>query len=166
MKELPLFCGRVAIVSDIDYDRCMEHRWRADVHNASGKPYVKATVGRTSIYLHRLITGCQPPYKVDHKNRDTLDNQRPNLRIATHDLNNANRCGFGLSGFKGVTASGGSWRARLRFDGVVYQLGSFARREDAARAYDAAAFERFGEFAFLNFPEEWPHYTEAAELPF
>jgi hypothetical protein len=34
---------------------------------------------------------------------------------------------------------------------------------DAARAYDAAAYQAWGEFAFLNFPDEAAFQQRAAE---
>jgi len=48
------------------------------------------------------------------------------------------------------------FRARLRFHGKRIYLGCFDVEEDAARAYDLAAVQYFGESARLNFPEEWP----------
>ena len=39
-------------------------------------------------------------------------------------------------------------------EGHPTYLGRFQNEEDAARAYDAAARDRCGEFAFLNFPSE------------
>ena len=46
------------------------------------------------------------------------------------------------------------WLALIRINGKTTYLGYFDTREDAARAYDAAAREHFGEFAWLNFPDD------------
>jgi hypothetical protein len=60
------------------------------------------------------------------------------------------------AGFKGVDRSvgGTKWRARIMREGKRLFLGNHDTPEEAARAYDAAARELFGEFARLNFPEE------------
>lgn len=173
MKELHLQCGRVALISDVDHDRCREHKWRSHVHNASGKPYVRTEIDKKTTYLHRFIVSgivfLPPTMKVDHRSTDTLDNQRPNLRVASHDQNNLNRCGFGISGYKGVSMDRRLWRARLTFEGVEHRLGHFKDKKEAARAYDAKAHELFGEFAWLNFPDDWPRPDPdilTIEIPF
>jgi hypothetical protein len=57
-----------------------------------------------------------------------------------------------LGQFKGVHLhKEGKWVAQVVGRHCRY-LGLFVREEDAARAYDAAALEIFGEFACLNFP--------------
>jgi len=67
------------------------------------------------------------------------------------------------SGFKGVNWSGERtrrWQARIMRDGKRIFLGNYDTPEEAARAYDTAARELFGEHAWLNFPDE----AEGAEL--
>jgi hypothetical protein len=175
MKFIALNHGYSTKVSDVDYDWLMTYCWRADTHTASGKPYVCTTVTledgkRTTVYMHRLITDCPMEYRVDHWDRDTLNNQRPNLRITNFDGNHANRAGWGRAGYKGVTRRGRRWRARITLSGVEKHLGYFDSAVAAALAYDEAAVERFGEFAYLNFPENYqtaiPDYDIPDDIPF
>ena len=94
--------------------------------------------------------------EVDHINRDKLDNRRSNLRLVTHTQNcvNASLRVTNTSGFKGVNFYRGKyWRAYIRVNYRHISLGFFPTAEAAARAYDEAAREHFGEFAFLNFPD-------------
>jgi hypothetical protein len=94
--------------------------------------------------------------QVDHANHDTLDNRRANLRRCSQAQNNGNlrRYRNNRSGFKGVVfrARLGSFEANIREDGRQHYLGLFPSANLAARAYDAAAIQRFGAFACLNFP--------------
>ena len=62
----------------------------------------------------------------------------------------------GSSKYKGVSWSSQyqAWRACIMLDGKTKFLGRFWEEEDAAHAYDDAAREHFGEYAFLNFPDE------------
>jgi hypothetical protein len=59
------------------------------------------------------------------------------------------------TGFFGVRhRSDGKFDARITQDGVTKHLGCYATPEEAARAYDEAARNLFGESAPLNFPEK------------
>lgn len=128
--------------------------WRA----ADG--YCYAMIDGETYALHRLIwfyvTGEFIPY-VDHKDRVRDNNRWYNLRSATKSQNSANSPGKGAkSGFKGVNyrasrASLKKYQARIRVNGKLIFLGWFATGEEAARAYDAAACEHFGAFAWTNF---------------
>ena len=116
------------------------------------------TVGRTSYvrsrggYLHRLILGAQAGELVDHRDGDGTNNHRANLRLTTRQLNAANmgpRCGRTLKGVS-LNPTTRRWRAQITVGGRARHLGYFASAEEAASAYDGAAFDAWGTHARLN----------------
>lgn len=162
MKTLPLSQGLHAIVDDEDYSRVSCYKWSAVKRKeACGTPVyiaVRTTGSRghqKSISLHRFILSAPVGYDVDHKDRTRcLDCRRSNLRLATRSQNLANarkRLG-GTSKYKGVTKkpTGKPWMSRIAKEGEQIYLGRFDTEEAAARAYNSAAVELFGEFALLN----------------
>lgn len=106
--------------------------------------------------MHRLIVDAPEGVSVDHKNGNSLDNRRSNLRIAGQS-NNMAAADFppGRSGFRGVhwNSRAGRWHAQVKVNQKKIGLGLFDDPVKAARAYDAAAIEAFGEFANPNFSE-------------
>lgn len=103
-------------------------------------------------FLHTFLTGYP---MTDHANGDGLDNQRANLRPADASLNQANRIRTnGTSGYRGVTwhKKACQWQAGVKVHGRFRYLGLFRTAEEAARAYDDAAIEAWGEYARPNFP--------------
>jgi hypothetical protein len=128
---------------------------------AGGKPgswYATASSAGMQVQIHRLLL---PGLKmIDHRNRDGLDNRRCNLRAATSAQNQANRRGWGRCGFKGTYLNRGKYVAAIAPHGRTRNLGTFGTVEEAAEAYDIAAVEDFGEFAYLNFPERRGEYLK------
>jgi len=113
------------------------------------------------MYLHRAI--MKPPKRrlVDHRNTDSLDNRRANLRLATHAQNIYNRRKTSKktwSRFIGVSFDRNSpaWVSCIDYKRKRIHLGRFDSEIDAARAHDKAARKYHKEFARLNFPEEAP----------
>lgn len=109
--------------------------------------------------MHRQVVGISPgdPRFVDHINGNTLDNRRENLRIVSALQNSWNRGKRkGKSQFKGVSPQ--RWGSEIRYGATIRAngkrvfLGWSAYEEGAARRYDEAALEYFGEYARLNFP--------------
>jgi hypothetical protein len=98
-------------------------------------------------WLH--VHGEWPPGDIDHKDTVKHHNWIDNLRPATRSQNVANtaRRRSNSSGYKGVSANGGKWMARIRKGGRLLYLGSFATREEAHAAYISRAGELFGDFA-------------------
>jgi len=153
MKEIQLTKGFVTIVDDEDYEWLNQWKWHASKRN--DKFYASRRLGKHGkfIHMHRLLLGLSEDDKTmpDHVDRDTLNNQRNNLRVATRSQNNANKKQIGKSGFMGVFPSGkNTFFARIRKDKKNIYLGNFSTKELAAVAYNIAAIIHHGEFANLN----------------
>jgi hypothetical protein len=93
---------------------------------------------------------------VDHRNTDSLDNRKANLRLATHSQNSCNSRrdkSNTYSRFRGVSFSKRKqkWFAAIRANGKKIWLGYFDDEFSAALAYDRAAREYHREFARTNF---------------
>ena len=115
--------------------------------------HVRKAGTRTTLQMHQLLL---PDPEVDHINGKGCDNRRENLRAATRSQNNANqrKNSNNTSGFKGVhwRQDRSKWRARIEVNGKHLHLGLYDAATDAARAYDQAALQHFGQFARVNFP--------------
>jgi hypothetical protein len=152
--EIPLTRGFVAIVDPEDAERVLAAgSWHV---KPNGRVmYARREVQRQPrrwVLMHTFITGWP---QTDHRDGDGLNNRRSNLRPATKAENGRNRRlhSNNTSGYRGVSRSRQRWFAQIKVDGRKVSLGMYADPVDAARAYDQAAREHFGEFARLNFPE-------------
>lgn len=171
MREIPLTQGLVAIVDDEDYEFLSQWKWYAgkerDGKYRAMRKQKEDGKWRT-IYMHRVILNAPRGVVIDHINGDSLDNRKANLRICSARQNSYNKqltpktLAFKRSLFKGVSRQNGRWRARIFVNGKQIHLGLFDTEVEAALAYDRAAREYFGEFAWLNFPQlNFPHKENA-----
>lgn len=110
---------------------------------------------------HRLawfyVTGLWPTVEIDHEDRVTDNNRFSNLREASNGQQRANSSLYknNTSGFRGVHKRENKWRATMRVGpgrGKLVSIGAFDLIEDAVRAYDAAAKERWGAFYTPQLP--------------
>lgn len=158
-REIQLTQGHVAIVDDDDYEELNKFKWQV-TRDRSGTFYARRTTSRVSgnqrtVRMSRQILGAMTGEHVDHRNHDTLDNRRANIRLCTPSQNHGNRrkrSGASSSRYKGVYwhRATEKWHARITHRGRVHSLGYHDDELDAAHAYNVAAAEHFGEFALLN----------------
>jgi hypothetical protein len=127
----------------------------------SRRTYWRLHLASRDYLAHRIAWllhyGEWPTNSIDHINGDSTDNRIANLRDCTHAQNHANRSADrgNSTGYKGVSLHAcGRYYAQLKKGGEHKLALTYATAEEAARAYDAAAREHFGEFARLNFPDE------------
>ena len=172
MKHIPLTKGQFALVDDEDFEQLNKYTWFAYKTKYGGFSAIRnartADGRKTTIKMHRQIMNAPLGMDVDHRNHTTLDNQKHNLRICTRqqNLRNSNPRKNCSSQFKGVARHKGTgkWRAYVNFDGKQCNLGLFETEAEAAEAYNRKAIEIFGDFACLNFPNEWPEEFRVREI--
>lgn len=129
------------------------------VHPETGK------ITHGTQYLHRFILDAPGDRVVDHRNHNTLDNTRANLRLATRSQNSMNtypmrQSKYGRGVWKQANPSlKNPFRASIRFHGKRIDLGGFPTAQEAAMAYDRAAIQYQGEFAILNYPNSLGYAT-------
>lgn len=167
MAEISLTRGMVALVDDEDLGWLSAFFWQAvegrnGAFYAARAVYVSRREGGPRQFSRQMqrdvlerIAGAAPAgTKADHRNGNTLDNRRRNLRWATDSISNINRGLFrsNQSGYRGVTLDKrkGLYQARLKVNGQTYLGGWHRTAEAAALAYNRLALEHHREHARLN----------------
>lgn len=166
MAELKLLRGETATVDDALLPELSKHTWRL---HSSGY-VIRSTGSRSTLHifwLHHAVSGVPRGVKVDHRDRNKLNNLKENLRAATTIQNGGNRSrnSNSKSPYKGVKFKAArkgfraGWEAWIKHAEKTKKqkyLGFFESAEEAAIAYNSAALELFGEFASLNEVSGWP----------
>ncbi len=161
-RKIPLGEGKFAIVDQADYYWLNHFHWALQRGNGSVYAFrIFNEAGKKTkiILMHRGIKKPRKGLLVDHRNTNSLDNRRENLRNATKSQNQQNRNKVKrktTSRFIGVYREKrtGHWVACIARRGKRMNLGTYGNELDAAKAFDAAAKKYRGEFAKLNFPKE------------
>ena len=176
MKLVPLSRGMFTMVDDEDYDWAIQFSWsavkgRGDSYYAHRQIRMPLADGRFRVTSRQMQRDLLDPemklprsVKADHRNGDTLDNRRQNLRLSTESGSNANRSGWTAAshGFKGVyyvqrsgldgSRGGGKtpYVVKIKLHGRQVYGASQPDPVSAAREYNRLALQHFGEFARLN----------------
>ena len=156
MKQIQLTRGKFALVDDEDYDSLISMgKW---TYQRCGYAVKFKNLGKFNgkqknkmISMHRVINRTPEGIGTDHIDGNKLNNQRFNLRTATSSQNNANKpVKKHTSIYKGVHWFRKAWKATIRTKSGRVHLGYFKNEHEAAIAYNNAAIEHHGAFAWIN----------------
>ncbi len=166
MKLIPLTLGKFAMVDDEDYEWLNQWKWHAHYNRHGHYPYAQRVFivnkkltwrwrgNQQIIFMHRVILNTPAGLFTDHIDRNTLNNQRKNLRICSTSQNsmNSKMKKNNTSGFKGVDfhKRNKRWRVTIQLNEKRYFIGNFKNKIEAAQSYNEAALKYHGEFACLN----------------
>lgn len=142
------------LLDNEDFQKLSKHKFNVYI-GKYGHIYATVKINKRFELLHRYLLGItDPKICVDHKNGNTLDNRRENIRACSQRENSRNSKvpRNSTTGFKGVSykKTHGKYRAYIFVDKKQKSLGYYDDPINAAIAYNNAAKLYFGEFARLN----------------
>lgn len=158
MKTIPLTQGLVALVDDEDYESVNAFNWFAARRGRvvyAARNLRKPDGTWTQQFIHQLL--FSEAKSIDHRDGDGRNNQRENLRVATKMQNaqafQRKKAGTSSS-YRGVhwDTERRKWSVEIKLNRKKIFLGRFEDEVFAAKTYDCAAREYFGDFASPNFP--------------
>jgi hypothetical protein len=148
---------------DLERIKSMELSWNAILAPNTGTYYAQASEylgcvnGEKQGRTHFLNKEIMREYElfVDHRNHDTLDNRKCNLRVSENKENTKHRSGRNKnnnSGYRNVSWNGHRYIVQLMIDGKNTVLGKFKKDElELAGAFaEKMRNEIYGEFAGEN----------------
>lgn len=137
MQFITLSNGLVTKVDDEDYEMLSQVPWTAQWNRQRTKHYAvrRERIGPTrkdrkqiAEFMHRIIMDPPKGLFVAHKNGDTLDDRRANLRIVTNRQNSLNNHRVRNGGAHRYR---GRWRAQIGRHVKTLHLGYFDNQEEA-----------------------------------
>ena len=153
------------LISTCHWGEVQKYRWNVIWNN--NKHYVRGSINRKNVYLHRLLTNPPKGMDVDHINGDGMDNRDDNLRVCSRSQNNMNRGKDreGKSQFKGVRydkrqAHTKPWGPFIQIHGKTHNGPRTVNEAEAATERDIYALRVLGHEGYinLNFPEKREQY--------
>lgn len=137
-----------------DIEKVKYHKWRLSYGQVVTGNHTNKT---PTLYLTHLIMGIKETdynNKIDHKDGDTLNNRKSNLRKCTQGENtlNKHKVSNNTSGIIGVYLNKrknrrANYSVEIRYQNKRYHLGDYIELEEAAYARYIAQNELFKEFS-------------------
>ena len=151
-----------AVIDLEDLERVIHYpyTWFAQYNKDIENYYVRASVYNPDtkhsevMFLHQFIMDANGKF-VDHKNSNTLDNRKSNLRIVLDSNNSMNRKGKNknnTSGYRNVSwsKSCNKWVVQMQINKKNKILGQFDDVHEAGKFAEKMRLQLYGEFAGKN----------------
>jgi len=155
VKRIKLTKNQWALVDDEDYDYFNQFYWQA-IWDRKTKSYRACRTEyptRRTILMHREIMNTPKELKCDHKDHDTLNNQKNNLRNVTNAQNSMNKK-FANStnslGILGVQRHNKKFRAYIMIKGKQIIGKSKTTLDEAKQDRRNMEEKYFGEFSYIG----------------
>lgn len=134
--------GEVILADATDYEKLSSHSWCI-----SRTGYPVSNINGKTTKLHRYLLNLNDPkVVVDHKNHDTLDNRRSNIRICTQRENARNKGGKDVHGVRKTPC--GNYAVQIMFNRKHIYIGTYKTYDEAVQARYEAEDKYHGEFAY------------------
>jgi len=131
--ELPLTQGVFALVDNEDAEKLSRHKWYA-VKRKNGKFHAVRRDRNITIFMHNdimnFITAQNTKTVIDHKDGDSLNNRKFNLRKVSRRINALNS-DYSRNAKTLINRSRNGFRVVLRIEGIIKRFGPFATEEEA-----------------------------------
>jgi hypothetical protein len=118
--------------------------------------YAQTTLDKSGKHLQRYLYEKYLPekdisnLKIDHVNRNRLDNRMSNLEPVTDGVNRYNRETQNKWGYRGLYKNGDKFCAGIIYKEQKYRTKGFETVEEAALSYNELAKQYYGDRAFIN----------------
>ncbi|KKN42138.1 hypothetical protein LCGC14_0716420 [marine sediment metagenome] len=154
----PKYGIQIVKIDDSIYSVIKNHKISIKANHSNKKHrnnfYATIWLNGKHVSLHRFVMSARKGEIVDHKDCNSLNNQKNNLRKVTRSQNAVNRHHKrkSTSKYYGVNydKTRNLWECKLKKDQVKIWVGRFKNEEEAALAYNKKAIEIHGQFATLN----------------
>lgn len=166
-KRLKLADGRYVLLDGDWHAFLSSVRWHASGTdgNYAARKRVNPDGSHGTEYLHRIVADAPPGVPIDHKNGNTLDCRRANLRLATPSLNAVNAGRPNRTGYIGIAEGApGRFRAVCQKGGRVHRGQYRDSPEQAARDRDDIMRTLWGsDWPCFNYPRPGERGIERPE---
>lgn len=159
-KLLTTKTGETVKIDSEDYDRVAEKSWRVIYRGKEKKPLVVTSIrtgssSRTMSLGQFLMKPRKGKMAYPRRWQNGLDYRKENIVVCSMKERQRmlpKRAEKTSSRYRGVSfiRSKRVWRSRIEKNNKAYFLGDFATEDLAARAYNKAAQELFGDVAYQN----------------